>query len=255
MDDLKELFLSLDDEEFSVLIENTDAPADKELAENIKARLAPVIENNEATVRRFSFTRILPVAAAFCIVIAATLVFALNQPDAPITTTAQTTEPTTVILAPPPEENPLMVAISNGNDDLVANLLTLPGLLSQDTLEFALGFSDLLSYETISKIAESVNNLLGSTGLDTLLECVILGDSEKALEELKKRDAMLMTPFEKLSFFFAVAFCDSEVVDAFVSRGYDIHITDSKGNSIYAIAEKYGNEENMQYAVSMGITA
>ena len=253
MDDLKELFLTLDDEEFATLIEASDVPADAELSERIKEKLIPGTSGSK--IRRFPIIRLLPLAAALCVVFAGALAFSLNRPEAPAaTTTAPASEEISLTAAQPPEENPLMLAISSGNDDLVAKLLTLPGLLSQDTLEFALGFSDLLSYETISKIAESVNESLGSTGLDALVEGALFGDSKKALAELQKRDSMLMTPFEKLAFLFAVAFCDSEVVDAFVSRGYDIHTTDLQGNSIYAIAEKYDNNSTMQYALSMGIT-
>ncbi len=251
MDDLKELFLRLEDEEFAELIQNTEIPVDTELSEKIRERLEPDL--SVSGVRPFRLIKLIPVAAAICIVIAGTLIFSLSRPESPAVTTQPPSEtsPTTV---QSPAENPLMVAISSGNDDLVTNLLTLPGLLSQDTLEFALGFSDLLSYETLNRIAESVKELLGSTGLDALVEGAILGDSEKVLAEIRRRDSMLMTPFEKLAFLFAVAFCDSEAVDAFVSRGYDIHTTDLQGNSIYAIAKKYGNEDTMQYAVSKGIT-
>ncbi len=252
MDDLKELFLTLDDEEFSALIDNTDIPEDTELSGRIKERLQ--LDASPSKARTFSLIKLVPIAAALLIAVTGAIVVSLNRTEVPVTTTAASSTLTTATVAQPPEENPLMVAISNGNDELVAKLLTLPGLLSQDTLEFALGFSDLLSYETLSRIAHSVEELLGSTGLDALVEGALFGDSEKALAELKKRDSMLMTPFEKLSFFFAVAFCDSEVVDAFVSRGYDIHSTDLQGNSIYAIAKKYGNEDTMQYAVSKGIT-
>ncbi len=255
MNEFKEMFLSLDDEEFTQLIQDTDVPEDKEISQKIKIRLGLPCEEKSSTPKPFRIIRFIPAAAAVALLFVGAIIFSLNRPEVSLTTTLQPTTETTVIVAPPPEENPLMVAISSGNDDLVANLLTLPGLISQDALEFALGFSDLLSYETISKIGHSVKDLLGSTGLDALLEGALFGDSEKALAELKKRDSMLMTPLEKLAFFFAVAFCDSEVVDAFISRGYDIHTTDLQGNSIYAIAEKYGNEDTMQYAASMGITA
>ncbi|MBQ7006037.1 MAG: hypothetical protein IJN68_06360 [Clostridia bacterium] len=250
MDELKDLFLNLDDKEFSELIEGSDIPADKELASRIKKRLD--INKKNTNKKHLRFSHILPVAAALCIVIAVAAFLSVRVVKPHIIKPTQPEITTTV--APAPVENPLMVAISNGNDDLVANLLTLPGLISQDALDFALSFADLLSYETIEKIAESVKEAIGSTGLDALLEGALFGDSQKALEELRKRDSMLMTPLEKLAFFFAVAFCDSEVVEEFINRGYDINTTDSRGNTIYAIAEKYGNTENMQYAVSKGIT-
>lgn len=253
MDEIKELFLTLDDEEFTRLLQNADTPEDKELSERIKARLELPSENSSPS-KSVRLVRFLPFAAAFSVLVAAAIIFSVNRTQKPATTSLQPTAQTTLTTVAPPEENPLMVAISNGNDDLVAKLLTLPGLISREALEFALGFSDLLSYETISKIAHSVEELLGSTGLDALVEGALFGDSQKALEELEKRETMLMTPLEKLAFFFAVAFCDSDVVDAFVSRGYDIHTTDLQGNSIYSIAKKYGNEDTMKYAVSMGIT-
>ena len=250
MDELKELFFTLDDEEFAELIESADIPEDKELSEKLKKTL-DLPEEKTTRIRFFRPSRIIPVAAVLCIVVAVSVFVSIKHinPHTSIVTPAETTT-----TEPAPVENPLMIAISSGNDDLVANLLTLPGLISQDALDFALSFADMLSYETIEKIAESVNEALGSTGLDSLLEGALFGDSQKALEELRKRDGLLMTPLEKLSFFFAVAFCDSEVVDEFISRGYDINIRDSRGNTIYAIAEKYGNTENMQYAVSKGIT-
>ena len=105
----------------------------------------------------------------------------------------------------------------------------------------------------ISDIAKSVEDVFGSTGLDPLLESTLIGNSKKALEELKKKDGMLMTPTEKLAFFFSVAFCDSDVVEAFKEKGADIFSTDAAGNNILQIAEKYGNTKNAKYAKEQGI--
>lgn len=246
MDEIKILFDTLSQEEAEELLREIEVPSDRELSSQIKKRLGL---KEKGRIKLFTTKFILP-AAALCAVIASAIVFNINSAKRPETTTLPSvsyTQPAS------PVENPLMVAISSGDEGLIENLLTLPGLISQETLDFAMNFSDILSYRTLHEIALSAKESLGSTGLDALVESALFGDSKRALEELKKREGMLMTPFEKLAFFFAVAFCNSEVVDEFVSKGYDVNTTDRQGNSIYAIAEKYGNEENMQYAVSRGI--
>ena len=247
MDEMEMLFSSLSPEEMEELIREIDAPCDKELSSRIKSRLGI---KGKGKLKLFTPKRILPVAAVLCAVIASAVAFTLSNTNNP-EVTAPASE-TTIVVSP--VDNPLMLAISSGDDSLVAKLLSLPGLISKETLGFAMNFSDLLSYETLHEIALSAKEALGSTGLDSLVESALFGDSERALEELKKREGMLMTPLEKLAFFFAVAFCDSEVVDEFVSMGYDVNSRDSKGNSIYAIAEKYGNEDNMKYAIEKGIS-
>lgn len=247
MDEMEILFDSLNAEEMEELIKNIDIPQNEELSAQIKERLN--ITKKKSTVF-FTPKFIIPMAAALCAVIASAVAFTLQVSKKP-----EITAPTTTAYTEPavPLENPLMLAISSGDEGLITSLLTLPELVSQETLGFAMNFSNLLSYETLHEIALSVKENLGSTGLDTLVESTVFGDSQRALEELRKRDGILMTPLERLAFFFAVAFCDSEVVDEFVRMGYDINSTDSQGNSIYAIAKKYGNQENVQYAISKGI--
>ena len=120
-------------------------------------------------------------------------------------------------------------------------------------LNYAVNCTSFLSYTVIKEIAAAVKNVFGSTGLDPLLENTLIGNSEKALEELEKCDKMLMTPNEKLAFFFSVAFCDSDVVEAFCEKGADLSSTDAAGNSVLQIAEKYGNAENEKYARDQGI--
>ena len=248
MDDMEKLFSCLDEKEADELIKKISAEENPAFAASVKNRLG-ITESKKAKVIPFPAKRIIPVAAAFILVIALAVTFGLTRDKVPTATTAA---PTTT--QPAPVENPLMIAISSGNEELIPRLLSLPGLISQETLDFALNFSNLLSYDTIHEIALSVRESLGTTGLDSLIESALFGDSQKVLEELHKRDEMLMTPFEKLAFFFSVAFCDSEVVDEFIRCGYDINEKDASGNSIYAIAEKYGNTDNMQYALSKGIT-
>ncbi len=250
MDEMEMLFSELSPQELDELLTNIDIPEDKALSERIGNRLGVT---KKANIINLPARYIVSVAAAVCFLIASLTVFTVRtnkSPEAAIP--SDTTSTVTQVSAP--AENPLMVAISTGDEDLITRLLSLPGLISREALEFALNLSEHLSYDTLHQIALSVKENLGSTGLDGLLESSIFGDSQRALEELRKRDKLLMTPFEKLAFFFAVAFCDSEVVDEFISKGYDINFKDAQGNSIYAIAEKYGNEENMQYAISKGIT-
>ena len=247
MDEFDILFSDIEAEELDSLLENIDTPTNPELAERLKNRLS--VKSGSKRTTRIKF--ILPLAAAFCVVFACLIAFGVkNGGFIPHTKPAPTTTTQS-----PPESNPLMVAISSGNDDIIPELLSLPGLITKETLEFALNLSEQLSYTTIHQIALSVQNKLGTTGLDALLESALLGNSEKAITELRAREKMLMTPFERLAFFFAVAFCDSEVVEEFINRGYDINTKDSLGNSIYAIAVKYGNEDTKQFAVSRGITS
>lgn len=249
MDEMEMLFSCLDEKEADGLLKGIEAEENPAFAQSVKNRLG-ITESKKARVVSFPVRKILPVAAAFILVVALAVTFGLTRNG--VQTAPTTTAPTTT--QPAPTENPLMVAISSGNEELIPKLLSLPGLITQETLDFALNFANLLSYDTLHEIAMSVRESLGTTGLDGLVEAALLGDSQKVLDELKKRDQMLMTPFEKLAFFFAVAFCDSEAVDEFVKCGYDINEKDASGNSIYAIAEKYGNTDTMQYALSKGIT-
>lgn len=249
MDEMEKLFSCLSEQELSLLLKNVDEPQNSELGAAIKNRIGI---KEQTKIKAFPFKTILPFAAVFCVVFAFALTLGLKNHILPLPT-EPTAVPTTT--QQPPEDNPLMTAISNGNDDIIQKLLSVPGVITKETLDFALNFSNLLSYDTLHQIALTVRESLGSTGLDGLVESALLGDSEKVIKELSTREKMTMTPFEKLAFFFCVAFCDSETVDEFVSRGYDINTKDASGNSIYAIAEKYGNEDTKQYAVSKGITS
>ena len=247
MDEIEILFSGLDAQEIDLFLKDIDEPSDEEFSSKIKSNIG-ISEAKE--IRSVSLKRLLPYAAVFCIAIASAFVLGLKILPSPVAP-----EPTTATTQQPPEDNPLMTAISTGNDDIIQKLLAVPGVITKETLDFALNFSNRLSYDTLHQIAVSVRESLGSTGLDTLVESALLGDSDKVITELDTREEMTMTPFERLAFFFCVAYCDSETVDKFVSRGYDINLKDASGNSIYAIAEKYGNEDTMQYAISKGITS
>lgn len=249
MDEMEMLFSLLNEEEADMLLSSIEEPCDPELSRKIKQRMG--IKDKKAEIRAFPVKKILPFAAVLCVVLICAVAFAVKgrMPH-----TVQPTQPPSTTQAAP-AENPLMAAISTGDEDIIQKLLSVPGVITRETMDFALNLSNRLSYNTLHQIAVSVRESLGSTGLDTLVESALLGDSQKALQELKTREEMTMTPFEKLAFFFAVAFCDREVVEEFVARGYDINIKDASGNSIYAIAEKYGNEDTKQFAVSQGITS
>lgn len=247
MDDMEMLFSALDEEEAELLLKDIDIPSDPELSSTIKSRLG--IKSTK--VIRFPAKRLLPFAAAFLAAFALAAGIGIGQRLVPVTQPSST-EATTQL---PPEDNPLMAAISTGDDDIIQKLISVPGVITKETLDFALNLSSSISYNTIHQLALQVRDTLGSTGLDALVEGALMGDSQKVITELDTRSEITMTPFERLAFFFSVAFCDSETVKKFVDMGYDINTKDASGNSIYAIAEKYGNEDTKNYALSMGITS
>ena len=247
MDDMQMLFSCLDEQETEQLLKDIDIPAYPALSSSIKNRLRL---EQPSKIRSLPLNKMLPFAAAFIAVIAVSA--AALTADRLIPTAQPATVTTT---QQPPEDNPLMAAISTGNDDIIQKLLSVPGVITKETLDFALNLSDSLSYNTLHQLALQVRDTLGSTGLDSLVEGALLGDSQRVITELDSRKQVTMTPFEKLAFLFCVAFCDSETVKRFVDLGYDINTKDAAGNSIYAIAEKYGNEDTKNYALSMGITS
>ncbi|MBQ7295170.1 MAG: hypothetical protein IJW86_03130 [Clostridia bacterium] len=255
MADIEKILNDLSAEEMSELLDGIDAGHDMLLSERIKQKALPQLtkEDKAPEVRERSIPRIfkiIPLAAALIIFVAGAVVAVsdLAVPSKqPETTTAEVTTQNRVGLF----DNPLMLAISSGNESLIEKLLTNSILLSEEVLTFAIDCADVLSYTVIQEIAKAVEQNLGSTGLDALLESTLLGDSERALEELKERENMLMTPLEKLSFFFSAAFCDSEVINEFLSKGFDISLKDASGKDIFDIAEKYGNEENVKTAENL----
>lgn len=251
MADIEKILSELDAQEMSELLDGIDAQQDMLLSARIKQKALPQLtkEDSAPEVREKSIPRIfkiIPVAAALIIFIAGAVVavseFASPQKE-PETTAAVTTQNKNSW-----RDNPLMLAISSGNESLIESLLTNTILLTEDVLTFAIDCADFLSYTVIQEIAKAVEKSFGTTGLDALLESTLLGDSEKALKELKERENMLMTPLEKLSFFFSAAFCDSEVISEFMEKGFDVSLKDASGKSIFEIAEKYGNEENVKAA-------
>ena len=152
MDELEMLFCSLDEKEADELLKNISIEEKPVLSQSIKKRLG-IKESKKATVIPFPTKKLLPVAATFIVVIAVTVAFGLTRQQLH---TSPTTATTTTELSP--IENPLMTAISTGNDDVIATLLSLPGLISQETMDFAMNFSNILSYKTIHEIALSVRD-------------------------------------------------------------------------------------------------
>ncbi len=253
MADFETLLNELDVKEMSELLDGIDVGQDMLLSARIKQKALPQLtkEDKAPEVREKTIPRIfkiIPVAAALIIFIAGAVVAVNEIVSPPKEPERTTTEVTTTENRGSLFDNPLMLAISSGNESLIESLLTNTILLTEDVLSFAIDCADLLSYTVIQEIAKAVEERFGTTGLDSLLESTLLGDSERALKELKERENMLMTPLEKLSFFFSAAFCDSEVISEFIEKGFDISLKDSKGNNIFAIAEKYGNEENVKTA-------
>lgn len=249
MNELDLIFADFDESQMSDLLVNADTVPDRELNERIKARVIPeLIGENRGKIKRFPLRKFLAVAAAVVAVVSSAVAVAMYyepvDKNLPVLTT---TAPTVSTTDKAQNLNPLMLAISEGDESLVELLLKNAVNLTKETLSFALNYADVISYGSIRKIAEETLRIFGETGLDALLESAILGDSEKALQELKKRENMLMTPMEKLSFFFSVAYCDSEVVKAFLDRGYEPSMTNTKGDKALDIAEKYGNNATAEF--------
>ncbi len=252
MADLEKVFDELDVTQLSELLENIDEEQDMLLSQRIKNKAVPQLtkEDKAPEVREKTMPRIfkiIPVAAALVIFIAGAVV-AVSDIVSPAKQPETTTQVTTNEKQQGLFDNPLMLAISSGNEKLIESLLKNTVLLTQEVLDYAIEFAGVISYRSLQEIAKAVENNMGSTGLDTLLESTLLGDSKKALEELKSRENMLMTPIERLSFFFSAAFCDSEVISEFLEKGFALDLKDASGKSIFEIAEKYGNEENVKNA-------
>ncbi len=246
--DFEKIFSSLSEEELGELLENVEVSCDKKDEKKIRALAFEKAGLEEKKKKgKIFYLRAFAAAACLCAVaLCAVLgVRTLSKPDAAVETTTQS--------ASSSAENPLMLAISNGDEGLIETLLKSGVFVSRDVLKYAVDCTSFLSYNVISDIAKAVESIFGSTGLDPLLESTLTGNSKRALKELKKREGILMTPSERLAFFFSVAFCDSDVVEAFSEKGISLDSTDAAGNNILQIAEKYGNSENEQFAREHGI--
>ena len=112
-----------------------------------------------------------------------------------------TTEATTTTKAEP--FNPLLSAITSGNEKLIEELIANSLLITDEVLRFAIESADKISYDSIRRIAEEVRNKYGSTGLDPILDSAIFGDFSSVEEKIRNKDESEMTPAEKLAKFFA----------------------------------------------------
>lgn len=233
VNELELMFSQLDEEQISGLTEGIDIEPDEELSKRIKEKAGL---KHQAKIIRFDFYKLITAAACLVIVFCSGVFISEHFPIV-------TEEPETTASAQSYELS-LVKAIVSGNDGAVMSLAENAAALSSEVMSIAVEYSEYLSYESLQSIGMAVYEKLGSTGLDSLLECTLLGNSQKALEELEKRDKLLMTPTEKLSFFFSVAFCDSEVVEYFLSHGYGTDLTDEKGETALEIARDYNNSEN-----------
>ena len=215
--------------------EETISEADDEIFEE------PVIERR----KRRGVNRLFKVMAmaAVLVLVIIVAVIAIDKLSVPKYEGTTTTAPTTA----KNNDDPLFSAILSGNEKLIESLITNSLLLTEDMVSFALENAGKLSYETIRHITEAVNEKFGSTGLDSLLEGAILGDSEKVMDSLEGKDEMEMTPSERLAFFFSGAFGNSEVIEEFIEKGFDATIKDSSGKTVFDIAGIYGNSDILNW--------
>ncbi|MCM1365589.1 MAG: hypothetical protein NC215_11460 [Ruminococcus sp.] len=249
-----------DETEMSELIEKYETDISSKTKHEIKSKAfakagleQPESENmikmNGSLSRNMK--RFFAVAACVCVVLTSVAVGMVirTKPQKPVDVI--TTEVTTNKSG---TSNPLMLAISNGDDKMIDSLLSSKLFLSSDVLSYAIDCITVLSYNTIGEIAQAVYDAFGTTGLDPLIEKTLLGDSDGAIAELSKKDGTVHSYTDKLAFFFSVVFCNSETVDSFVKKGADLNSRDAAGNSIYQLAVKYGNDENTAYAKAHGIS-
>lgn len=248
MNEIEIMLSQLDEAEISNLVENIDIPADPSLSERIREKSGI---KKKAKIIPAAFTKY--ALSAACFAIAVMCAFFLTT-DSPAIKQERTTEPQTTESSSAFEFS-LVKAIVSGDDGLIDALINDATTLSAEIMSIAVEYSEYLSYESLQDIGEAVYRKLGTTGLDSLTESTLLGDSQRALEELEKRENLLMTPMEKLAFFFSVAFCDSEVVQYFVEKGYDLDITDGKGEDVFEIARENKNDSTLSWLENYSQTA
>lgn len=241
-------FAELNAEDMSRLLENYDCEIDPKQISAIKEKaFAKAGLEKEKKRSSLKFGRIAVIAASVCIVVLAavlTLTLSKNRPQiTPSTTSVQTTSQN--------NSNPLITAISKGDDNLIGSLLENSVFVSEDVLNYAMKYMNLLSYRSISDIAKAVKEKFGTTGLDPLVENAVLGNSDEVVSLLNQKES-LGSLNDRIAYFFSAAFCSSDTLKLFNEKGMDVRTTDENGDTVYEIAKKYGNEENQHYALSMG---
>ena len=162
----------------------------------------PIVKVTKKKSSRFGRVLKTLVAMVTLVTVIALGVIAFDRLSVPQYVPPTTTQPTTQ--AEP--FNPLMSAITAGNEKLIEELIANSLLLTQDVLKLAVEYADRISYDSIRRIAEEVKNKYGSTGLDPLLEGAIFGDFQEVEDKLKNKDESEMTPAEKLAYFFITVF-------------------------------------------------
>ena len=242
-------FAELNVEDMSKLIEKYDPKADEKQLSAIKDRAFEKAGLEKEKKKTVHFVRIAVSAAAVCLVVLAAVFTVGKAKDKPQITPTESTVASAS--APNTDTNPLLAAIAKGDDSLIASLLNNSGLVSEDALSYAMQYRNLLSYHSISEIAKAVKDKFGTTGLDPLVENAVLGNSDEVISLLNQRES-LEGLNDRIAYFFSAAFCSSDTLRLFNEKGIDVKTTDVNGASVYEIAEKYGNEENQNYALSMG---
>ncbi|MGN1194568.1 MAG: hypothetical protein ACI4SB_03715 [Acutalibacteraceae bacterium] len=241
-------FAELNVEDMSELVEKYDPKTDAKTLSAIKDKAFEKAGLEKEKSKSIRFMRIALSAAAVCMVVLAAVFAVSNLKDKPQITPTETTASTS---ASNTDTNPLISAISKGDDSLVASLLNNSGFVSEDVLSYAMKYMNLLSYRSISEIAKAVKEKFGTTGLDPLVENAVLGNSDEVIALLNKRES-LGSLNDRIAYFFSAAFCSSDTLRLFNEKGIDVKTTDENGDCVYDIAEKYGNEENQNYALSVG---
>ncbi len=250
MDNIDIIFSEFNEEEMSEALKGVYVEADPELSNIIKTKLNIPLTQSESKKKKISLKIILPIAASLAVIVGAAsvvmntdLLSKINKTTVP--TTVTTTSVTTT-KAPTLEEG-ILSAIVLGDGTVLKSVIESSHEKAQMIMNHALQSLGIIPYSTVQSIAKTMYDAFGTTGLDTILESTILGDNQRALEELNKTDRLMNTPSEKSAFFFSAAFCSSEVLDAFIKKGYDITIKDSVGNTVYEIAKINSNQEIMEY--------
>lgn len=238
-------FAQLDPQEMGELLEKYDVAANEKEVERIKEKAFEKAGLSRPKAKVLTLRRLVALAAGLCIVVAAAILGIALTESKP-----QTIQTTAAVQTTVGNANPLLTAISKGDDSVIGSLLQSGAFLNRDTLSYALDFTSLLSYNSISDIARAVKEKYGTTGLDPLVENALLGNSELVIAELEKKST-LSGLSDRLAYFFSAAFCSSDVLRLFNQKGMDIDETDAAGDTVYEIAKKYGNEDNQSYALEM----
>ena len=240
-------FAELNAEDMSELVEKYDGKIDPKQLEAIKEKT--FCKAGLERKKSFSSIKVIRIAiaaaAVFVVVLSAVITLSVirNKP--------KTAAPTTVVPSSSVSDtNPLITAISKGDDKLIGSLLENSVFVNEDVLSYAMKYRNLLSYRSISNITKAVKEKFGMTGLDPLVENAVLGNSAEVVRLLQSKES-LGSLNDKIAYFFSAAFCSGDTLRLFNEKGIEIGTTDTNGDTIYEIAKKYGNTENQKYALNM----